>query len=173
MPERMTLSTEEQGRLGKLIALLNGAGADYEVFEHAETVTSADEGVESGFGELSLMAPTLILSTEKGLVAAVISGATRLSYKKIKEALGLKNVSLARPEAVLHATGAQVGTVSLVNEGMPTIVDERLLGAGAVYGGCGVPRHTLRISVKDLVALTRARIFDFTELRGTPPAGPQ
>jgi len=170
MPEHMALSPEEQGRLNKLIALLSEAGADYEVFTHAGTVTSADEGVESGFGELSLMAPTLIVSTEKGFVAAIISGATRLSYKKIKEGLGLKNVALAKPEAALQATGSYVGTISLINEGMPTIVDQRLLEAGAVYGGCGVPRHTLRISVKDLVDVTRARVFDFTELKGLPAA---
>lgn len=165
MTESIALSQEERERLEKLIAALDAAGADYEIFAHAETVTSAEKGVESGFGGLDLMAPTLIISTENGFVAAIISGATRLSYKRIKEALGLKNVSLAKPEAALQATGSRVGTISLINDGIPTILDERLLGAGVVYGGCGVPRHTLRINVRDLIDLTRARVFDFTELR--------
>jgi len=46
------------------------------------------------------MAPTFILQTEAGYLAAIIQGDTRLSYKKIKQKLGLKNVSLAAPEQV-------------------------------------------------------------------------
>jgi prolyl-tRNA editing enzyme YbaK/EbsC (Cys-tRNA(Pro) deacylase) len=41
------------------------------------------------------MAPTLVLHMERGPVAAIVSGATRLSLTKVKKALGLKNVALA------------------------------------------------------------------------------
>jgi prolyl-tRNA editing enzyme YbaK/EbsC (Cys-tRNA(Pro) deacylase) len=36
------------------------------------------------------MAPTLILQSEKGYLAAIIPGDRRLVYKKIKKELGLK-----------------------------------------------------------------------------------
>jgi prolyl-tRNA editing enzyme YbaK/EbsC (Cys-tRNA(Pro) deacylase) len=55
--------------------------------------------------------------------------------------------------------------VSLVNQGIPTIVDSRLTQAPAVYGGCGVPHHTLRINPLDLIRVTEARVFDFTEAK--------
>jgi hypothetical protein len=32
-----------------------------------------------------------------------------------------------------------------------------------LYGGCGVPGYTLQINPQDLIALTRAQVFDFTE----------
>lgn len=156
---------DEAERLGKLRQLLDEAEADYEVLSHQETVASADEGVERGIGNLAQMAPTLILETERGLVAAIISGETRLSYKKIKRVLGLRNVSLAGPDVVLQTTGAHVGTVSLVNQGMPTMVDTRLTKEPMVYGGCGVPCHTLRINPLDLIRVTGAEVFDFTETR--------
>lgn len=159
------LDEAQRERLGRVRQILDRAGVPYRILRHEATVFSADEGVERGVGSLEEMAPTLILRSEKGLFAAVISGRTRISYKKVKRALGLKDVSLASPELVLEATGAQVGTVSLVNEGMSTIVDAQLIGMDAVYGGCGVPRHTLCIRTQDLIAATRARVFDFTQPR--------
>ncbi len=158
-------SSEDALRLSRLRQLLDEAGADYELLSHPESVVSAEEGVRRGIGSLAQMAPTLILNTEKGLLAAILSGGTRLSYKRVKRALGLKNVSLARPEVVLQVTGAEVGTVSLVNEGLPTIVDSRVAGEAMVYGGCGVPRHTLRINPRDLIRVTHAEVFDLARQR--------
>jgi Cys-tRNA(Pro)/Cys-tRNA(Cys) deacylase len=157
------INEEELKRLDRLRHILDQAGARYELYSHADTVMSAEDGVERGIGNLAEMAPTLVLETEQGLVVAIICGETRLSYKKIKKALGLKNVSLARPDVVLRETGAPVGTVSLINPGLTTIVDSRLTEARVVYGGCGLPRLTLRIEPSDLIAVTRARVFDFTE----------
>jgi prolyl-tRNA editing enzyme YbaK/EbsC (Cys-tRNA(Pro) deacylase) len=111
------------------------------------------------------MAPTFILCTEIGFIAAIIRGDTRLSYKKIKHKLGLKNVSLAAPEQVQQLTGSEVGHVSLVNPGLQTILDERVLEIETIYGGTGEPNHTLRISPQAVVTLTQAQIFDFTELK--------
>ena len=155
----------DQKKIERLQQVLDASGAAYKILAHAETVTSAEDGVEKGFGALSVMAPTLVLKTETGWLVAVIGGGTRLSYKKIKQGLGLKNISLATPEQVLEATGAGVGTVSLVNPGLPTIIDQRLLEQDMVYGGCGVPQRTLCIRAADLVAVTGARVFDFTELK--------
>src|SRR5262249_56780407 len=53
------------------------------------------------------MAPTLIVHTEAGPLAATISGTTRLSLKKVKRALGLRNVALAPREAVVGLTRAE------------------------------------------------------------------
>jgi prolyl-tRNA editing enzyme YbaK/EbsC (Cys-tRNA(Pro) deacylase) len=164
--QNLPLNPDEIARLERLRQILDEAEATYEIFSHAEMIHSAQDGVESGMGNLAEMAPTLILDTEEGPIAAIISGETRLSYKKVKRALGLKNVCLAKPDAVLEHTEANVGTVSLVNPGMPTIVDDSLLKAAYVYGGCGVPRYTLRIPPLDLVRVTRARVFHFTELKG-------
>jgi 2,3-diaminopropionate biosynthesis protein SbnA len=166
------LDAAAEERLASLRRLLERAGVPYHILAHETTVISAQMGVEKGVGSLDEMAPTLILKSEKGLLAAIVSGRSRLSYRKIKKELGLKDVSFASSESVRLATGAEVGTVSLINEGLPTIVDSRLAGIDAVYGGCGAPRHTLHIRTQDLIAVTSARVFDFTELRREPPGSP-
>jgi prolyl-tRNA editing enzyme YbaK/EbsC (Cys-tRNA(Pro) deacylase) len=154
---------EIESRLSALRAILDAAAARYEILAHGETLHSAEDGVARGMGPLEEMAPTFILKTETGFLAAIASGATRLSYRKLRRKLGLSNVSLASRESVFELTGSPVGTVSLVQTEVPTILDERLAALKQGYGGCGVPGHTLRIEVADLIRITRARVFDFTE----------
>jgi prolyl-tRNA editing enzyme YbaK/EbsC (Cys-tRNA(Pro) deacylase) len=152
-------------RLSQLKSCLDAAGVSYAILVHAQNISSAQDGAQTGLGDLSAMAPTFILRTEAGYIAAIIRGDTRLSYKKIKQKLGLKNVSLAAPEQVLQLTGSEVGHVSLVNQGLPAILDERVLEIETIYGGTGEPNHTLCISPQALVILTQAQVFDFTELK--------
>lgn len=163
----MILTTVEQERLKKLLGILDSAQATYSVLTNAETVKSADDGVIQGIGQLNQMAPAFVIQSENGWICAVISGQSRLSYKKIKKQLGLKNISLAKPDDVEIVTGSKIGSVALINPGLLTIVDSHLMTLESVYGGCGVPRHTLHISVPDLVAVSQAQVFDFTEQKTT------
>ena len=157
------LSDEEATRLSQLREILNTAHIDYALLTHDLTTRSAQEGVEHGFGELATMAPTFIIRSETGYLAAIIRGDTRLSYKKIKQKLKLKNLCLATPEQVRQVTGSEEGYVSLFNAGIVTIMDSRLTGLDTIYGGCGVPYYTLKIKPQDLIALVQAQVFDFTE----------
>jgi prolyl-tRNA editing enzyme YbaK/EbsC (Cys-tRNA(Pro) deacylase) len=161
------LTPEQVGsRLAALRSILDRAGCAYEILAHEITLHSAEDGVAHGMGSLEEMAPTFIIKSDGSYLAAIVSGATKLSYRKLRKALGVSNVSLADPRSVLELTGSRVGTVSLVQTDLPTIVDQRLLRLADGYGGCGVPGHTLRIRVADLVRITRARVFDFTEPKG-------
>jgi prolyl-tRNA editing enzyme YbaK/EbsC (Cys-tRNA(Pro) deacylase) len=150
-------------QIDQLKQLLHEARAQYRFIAHSETIQTAQQGFEEGLGNISEMAPTFILASEQGYLAAVIRGDTRLSYKKIKKEMRLKNVSLATPDQVKQVTGAQVGQVSLINPGLPTIIDPLLLEKALVYGGCGVACNTLELNPQDLVLITQARVFDFTE----------
>lgn len=169
MPSRLTPTEQEQ--LKTLLGILDSAQANYSILTNAQTVKSADDGVIQGIGQLHQMAPTFLIQSENGWICAVISGQSRLSYKKIKKQLGLKNISLAKPDDVESVTGSKIGSVALINPGLLTIVDCHLLTLESVYGGCGVPHHTLHISVSDLVAVSQAQVFDFTELKTTGTDG--
>ena len=159
-------SNDESVRLSQLKMYLDGVGIAFTILVHAQNISSAQDGAQTGLGALSAMAPTFILRTEAGYLAAIVRGDTRLSYKKIKQKLGLKNVSLATPEQVKQLTGSEVGHVALVNHRLKrTIVDERVTEVETIYGGSGEPDHTLQISPQAVVTLTQAQVFDFTELK--------
>lgn len=148
-----------------LRTLLDAAGVRYRILHHPEQLASARDGADHGFGALDQMAPTLILRTEQGYLATIISGATRLSYKKIKKHLGLRDVSMASPAEVMEVTGAEVGAVAMINPGLRTLIDTHLPAQGEVFGGCGIPRYSLAIETGQLVSATAAEVFDFTEPR--------
>ena len=95
--------------------------------------------------------------------AAMVGGDTRISYKKGKRHLELKDLSLASPEQVQQVTGAEVGYVSLINSGNATIIVSRVAEMDTIYGGCGTSNYTLQISSHDLISLTQAQVFNFTE----------
>lgn len=161
--KQANLSEKDLARLNQLRETLTAANVTYTLLAHDLTIRSAQEGAEQGLGALANMAPTFILRSETGYLAAIIRGDSRLSYKKIKRKLNLKNLCLATPEQVRQVTGAEVGYVSLLNAGIVTIIDNRLTEMDAVYGGCGVPCYTLEIAPRDLIAFTQAQLFDFTE----------
>jgi prolyl-tRNA editing enzyme YbaK/EbsC (Cys-tRNA(Pro) deacylase) len=158
-----SISNEESARLSQLKKRLDSAGIAYTIHVHAQNISSAQGGAQTGLGDLSAMAHTFILRTEAGYLAAIIRGDTRLSYKKIKRKLGLKNVSLAAPDQVKQLTGSEIGQVSLVNQGLKTILDERVTEVETIYGGSGVANHTLQISPQAVVTITQAQVFDFTD----------
>jgi prolyl-tRNA editing enzyme YbaK/EbsC (Cys-tRNA(Pro) deacylase) len=142
---------------------LEAAGVEYELIVHETTYHSAEDGAAAFGIDIAQMAPTLVLRTERGPMVATASGATRLSLRKLKQAMGLKNVSLAAPDEVHALTGAVPGVVPLVNPGLATLVDRRLLEQPWAYGGCGVPARTLKLRPVDLVAVAGAQVLDIAD----------
>ncbi len=156
---------EESVKLERLNALLKSENADYSILEDNFTVETAASGAQYyGIG-LNETTPTLILKTKNGYIAAIICGDTRISFKKLKQALDSKDVSMADPQTILDITGAKIGEVSLINSGLTTVVDSNVLQNKNCYGGCGVAKTTLRINTQDLIKVTNAQVLDFTEKR--------
>lgn len=150
--------------------LLDEQNARYEILyfpSEENKLYSPEDGVRAGFGSLPEMAPAFILQSENGSLTAVVTGDRRLSYKKIKKALGLRNVSLASPDRIFELTGARPGTVPPINPGLPTLVDERMLDQEFVFAGSGAVQYTLKIHPPDLARITGANVFDFTEEKTT------
>lgn len=160
--------TDDPEKFSTLKSILKSAHVPFTIFRNDGTISTVEEGANLVSNDMSKLAPTFILETETGFLAAVIPGDTRLSYKKIKQELHLKNVSLASPQTVKQVTGSEVGKVSLVNPHLQTIVDSHLLEKTEVFGGCGVSHHTLKIRPQALVAVTHARVFDFTDKKMQP-----
>jgi len=156
---------QESERLNQLKKYLDRVGISYTIIVHEQNISTAQAGTLTGLGTLSVMAPTFILQTGTGYLAAIIRGDTRLSYKKIKRKLGLKNISMAAPDQVEQLTGSEIGYVALVNPGVQTIVDSRVTEVTMIFGGSGEPKHTLQISPHDVIMITQAQVFDFTEFK--------
>ncbi|MFC4600384.1 aminoacyl-tRNA deacylase [Cohnella hongkongensis] len=84
-------------------------------------------------------APTLVLKSEKGYFAMIVSGNRgRVNLDEISGVLGCGQLEMAAPKEVRQITGYTVGSVSLVVS-LPCIVDKKLFRYPFVYGGTGEP----------------------------------
>lgn len=152
-------------QLNTLDNLLKNNNADYCIFKDDFSIEKAVDGAKHYDISLSETTPTFILKAKDKYYAAIICGNTRISFKKIKQVLGVKDISMADPATVLNLTGAKVGEVCLINGELSTLIDQNILKNKDCYGGCGAPKSTLRINTQDLIRITNAKILDFTEPR--------
>ena len=155
----------EHANLEKLNALLKNNSADYTILQDDLTLGTASVGAKHYGISLQETTPTLILKTKEGYVAAIICGDTRISFKKLKQALNVKDISMADAQTIFTITGSQIGEVSLINPGLVTIIDSAVLRNKNCYGGYGLPKMTLRINTADLIRITQAKVLDFAEIR--------
>ena len=140
--------------MDQLIAILTRKQVNYEIIEHSEQINTAQEGAEFFGIDIGQAASTLILKTDKGYYSLIISGDHgRVDLESMKELLQVQEIKLAKPKEVEQVTGCKVGSVSLINPNLPTIIDRELYNFSYIYGGTGVPQTTLKISPKDIERL--------------------
>ena len=157
--------TNEHASLEKLNTLLKSNNADYTILQDDLTLGTASVGAKQYGIALEETTPTLILKTKEGYIAAIICGNTRISFKKLKQALNTKDISMADAQTILAVTGSSIGEVGLINPGLITVIDSAVLKNKYCYGGYGLPKTTLRINTADLVRITQAKVLDFAEPR--------
>ncbi|MGE0010133.1 MAG: aminoacyl-tRNA deacylase [Candidatus Babeliales bacterium] len=152
-------------KLEQLKNLLQKENIDFTILTDEISLATAQSGANQYGIALHEAAPTLILKTKDGYLAAIIAGNTKISFKKLKHALDVKDISMADPQTIKEITGATIGEVCLINLDVPTIVDEAVLKNTYCYGGSGAPKTTLKINTQDLMRITNAQVLDFTEPR--------
>lgn len=150
---------------GRIIGLLDGEGAPYELLEHAHVHTSADAAQVRGT-RLEEAAKALILETGSGaIIQCVVSGHRRLDLRKLKALLGEKNVALAHPDKVLEATGCPVGTVPPFGNlfGLAVYADRDILSREHVVFSAGSHYRSIRMLARDWARIVGARIEDIAK----------
>jgi len=133
--------------LDNLKKMLLEKGVEFELIVHDQPVYSAREGSAFLGIEIGQTAPVLILETEKGYFAVIVSGERgRVDFKKIAQALGCGQAKLAKKEDVERVTGFAAGNLPLAGLALPCIVDRRLYRYPFIYGGSGKLGYTLKVS---------------------------
>lgn len=140
--------------MDNLKLILNESKFDYEIIKHERKIYSAQDGAEYFGIEIGQTAPTLILSTDNGLMALIISGGKgKIDFDKLGDELGFIINGLANKKDVKKSLGYDAGAISLIGHELPTIIDSELYKYEYVYGGTGNEDYTLKISPEALVQL--------------------
>jgi Ala-tRNA(Pro) deacylase len=143
--------------------LLEEAGIDFDVLEHARTQRAVEEAAALGIGP-DEVAKTLVLVATSGNVRAVVAASDRIDLRKVAAMLGVsgKKVHLASEDRLARDyPDFELGAVPpFGGRRDQVIVDERLAGRDSVVVEAGSHERSVRLKVSDLVRLARAQVAD-------------
>lgn len=138
---------------------------DYEIFQDEILMENAKIGAQHYRIDLSLCTPTFLLKVDESFLVVIIQGNRKLDFKKLKKYLGSQNVRMANKDEIKQICHAPIGSVSLLNPQLRTLIDANVQALQYCYGGCGVEKYTLKINANDLIRITKAELGDFSILR--------
>lgn len=147
-----SFKTDDYMTISELDRLLSSQNLDFELIHHEKPIKSRNDALN--LFRLEEMAPTLILQTEKGMIALIISGAReKIDFTKIGNALECTSVKMADKHDVVEKLGMNPGEVAMVGHRLPCVIDNRIFNSPYIYGGTGDARVTLKINPHHLLTL--------------------
>jgi prolyl-tRNA editing enzyme YbaK/EbsC (Cys-tRNA(Pro) deacylase) len=130
-----------------------------EFSEPVKTVEQAARKVQ-----VEKIAKSIVMFDSNGApLLAIIPAQSKVSHKKIKQLLAVKDVRLASPEEVLAQSGYPAGGVSPFNNIERVLLDSKLLSNETVIVGGGDVDKLLEIGTKDIVQVLNPQIADITK----------
>lgn len=108
-------------------ALLDGAGATYDVLRHEPVYTSAEAAAVRGT-PLASGAKALVCKVDERFVMFVVPADRKLDSKRVRKTLGWRSLRFGTAEEVLELTGLRPGSIPPFGSlfALPTYCDERL-----------------------------------------------
>lgn len=142
-----------------LKTILQETKIQFEIIHHEKQIRTAQEGADYFGIKVDQTATTLILKSEKGYFAMIVSGNRgRVNLEDVSRILGCNQLKMATPKEIHQITGYTVGSVPLAIS-LPCIVDKGLFRYPFVYGGTGEPASTLKIVPNALEKLNQVVSF--------------
>jgi Ala-tRNA(Pro) deacylase len=153
--------------MADITSVLEEAGVDFDVLEHAHTERAEDEAAALGIAP-DEVAKTLILTTPSGHVRAVLPASDRIDLPKVADLLDAphKQVHLATEDDMKRDyPDFELGAVPPVGGpgGDQVIVDSRLAERDSVVLEAGTHERSVRVKAVDLVRLTGAQVADIRQ----------
>ena len=144
----------------------------YTVFELRAEKLGAEETAQILGIPLSSIYKTIVVMREKAgkPLLAVVPGTCEVDLKKLAAFVGEKKLKLPTQREAEESTGLQAGGISplaLLNRGFQVIVDSSALKLGEFHISGGQRGLNIRLPVKSLIELTRART---AEIASAPEA---
>jgi len=147
----------------ELTELLEREGVAFELLPHRRTETAGDEAAALAVDPAEV-AKTIVLSTGRRRVRAVLPASERLDVHKLRDLLGLAETPRLVSEEELAGAYPlfEVGAVPPVGgpAGDRVVVDRRLAERDTVVIEAGSHSDSIRLRTTDLLVLAQAEIGD-------------
>jgi Ala-tRNA(Pro) deacylase len=147
----------------RLTTLLNDEGVVYEVLPHCHTESALAEAAALGVDPHEV-AKTIVVTTGRGFVRAVIPASERLDVRKLRSLLDLHTQPHLAHEAELESAypSFELGAVPPFGgrAGDRVVVDRRLADRASIVIEGGSHDESIRLGTTDLLVLAHAAIGD-------------
>jgi Cys-tRNA(Pro) deacylase len=141
----------------------SSSGVGFRLVHHGR-VSSAEEAAEKRGIAISQLAKTLVVRVEEDrYVLVLVPGDSGMDYKKLRQHLGVRRLTMPDPEEAMAATGYRRGTITPLGSGLPAILDRGLLGHAEISLGSGVEGWAIHLDPADLVEAFDVTIADVAE----------
>ena len=148
-----------------ITSLLNANSVNYQELDHDPVYTTEDAAKIPGL-TLESGAKSMLLKTKNKFILIVMSGSKKLDSKKLKKALGVKEIRFATPAEVKDQMGCIVGACypfgSIAN--LETYLDKSLLDQSSISINPGLHDKSLILKLSDFVLVEKPQIVDVSAL---------
>lgn len=152
------MTTEEPS--SPAVDAASAAGVGFRLVHHGK-VSSAEEAAEKRGIAISQLAKTLVVRVEEDrYVLVLVPGDSGMDYKKLRDHLGVRRLTMPDPDEALEVTGYRRGTITPLGSGLPAILDRGLLGHAEISLGSGVEGWAIHLDPADLVEAFDVTIGD-------------
>jgi prolyl-tRNA editing enzyme YbaK/EbsC (Cys-tRNA(Pro) deacylase) len=104
----------------------------------------------------------VLIGSDKKPILAILPAKNRISYKKIKTLLKVKDVRLAQPDEVLEHSGYPVGGVPPFNKINRILLDPTVQRNARSIAGGGDPDKLVELETRDILEFLEPIVADFS-----------
>jgi Cys-tRNA(Pro)/Cys-tRNA(Cys) deacylase len=155
------LSEAKQTYSENLRATLASKGIWHRFIEFDGPVRTVEEAGKKVSADRIIKSIVLIGSDTKPILA-ILPAKNRISYKKIKTLLKVKDVRLAQPDEVLEQSGYPVGGVPPFNKITRILLDPTVQRNARSIAGGGDPDKLIELETQDIAGFLDPIVADFS-----------
>ena len=155
------MSTAKANYSEALRATLESKGIWHRFIEFEDPVRTVEEASRKVSADKIIKSIVMIGSDEKPILA-ILPANNKISYKKIKTLLKIKDVRLAQPGEVLEYSGYPVGGVPPFNRINRILLDPSVQRNTKSIAGGGDPDKLIELETKDIIEVLNPLISDFS-----------
>jgi len=143
---------------------LDSKGVWHRFVEFSEPVKTVEQAARKV--PVDRIAKSIVMVDSDGHpLLAILRAQDRVSYRKIKKLLVVRDVRLAVAEEVLRFSGFPVGGVAPFNSIRPVLLDPGVLSTDTVFVGGGDVDKLLEVRTMDIVEVMSPRVVDILDER--------
>ena len=141
--------------------------ARYDEIAH-KTVYTAYDAAQTLRKELKEVAKSLLIATDKAYIIVVVPAHMRIDLKKLRQALKAKKVSIPSEKMMVKIFKVKPGSMTAFG-GLHKVevwADKSLLKTKDIIISAGNFTDSVRMKVKDFIALEEAKLANFAKVGG-------